>query len=459
MSAPELVAGYVVAGKYAIRSLLLQGGATSSHRALAPKNREVVVKLYDPAILSFPDVLKALAQHQSIGAKLAGQQIVPIAESGTDPNSGAPFTVSDFQSSPSLAQLIDRGPLSASGMLALVGNLARATDLLHSSGIGGLSLHPGNVFVRPDAQYEVRVADFGATLVRSALPASEKAGRWMPWLAPEQIKGQTSSALAADIFSLALIAFFAVTGKPYWRSSQGKAIDTAALRREILGERMPASVRASEFSITFNPAVDAVFARALSFRATDRYSTAREFAAGLEAVISGRSVADMDAARPQPGNVGPATAKADRPAAQRAPSSGDLTQRLAVPPPRKMPQRATMLGMGNEAREAATTAGPRPPLSTMLGIGETVAEAPAAAPAKTSAPAVTDGARRAHGTGERRRLRENRRTRDRRRHRRNQPRPQRRQHRRNRPHPQRLPQQPCSPHPSRRSHRQRRAHL
>src|SRR6185503_3409399 len=170
MSAPELVTGYVIAGKYAIRSLLLHGGAMSSYRAGASKNREVVVKLYDPAVLAFPDVLKTLAQHQSIGTKLAPQQIVPIAESGTDPNSGAPFTVTDFQSGPSLAQLIDRGPLSASGMLALLRNLARATDLLHSSGIGGLSLHPGNVFVRPEAQYEVRIADFGATLVRSALP-------------------------------------------------------------------------------------------------------------------------------------------------------------------------------------------------------------------------------------------------------------------------------------------------
>ncbi len=361
MTAPELVTGYVVAGKYAIRSLLLHGGATASYRALAPQNRDVVVKLYDSAILSHPDVMKALAQHKSIGAKLPIKQIIPIAESGTDPNSGAPFTVSDFETSPSLAQLIDRGPLAVSDLMVLVRNLARATDLLHANDITTLSLHPTNVFVRPSAQYQVRIADFGASLVRSALPVPEKAGRWMPWLAPEQIKGQVAPTPTVDIFALALLAFFAVTGRSYWRSSQAKMPDTAALRREILGERMPASVRAGEFSITLNPAVDVVFARALAFRPADRYATAAEFVAGLDAAISGAPVAraETDAAlAPAPGAA-----------------------RLAPPPPRKMPLRTTMVGLGSAAaavaKEASSAKPPTPPVQMAVPTAPAVAVAPA----------------------------------------------------------------------------------
>ena len=395
MSAPELISGYVVGGKYVVRSLLLHGGATATYRAVGPKNREVAVKLYDPAILSFPDVLKALALHRSVGAKLSPQQVLPIAESGTDSNSGAPFTVSDFDSGPSLAQLIDAGPLSAADMLALVRNLARATDLLHSSGVTSLSLHPGNVFVRPNAQYETRIADFGATLIRTALPVPEKAGRWMPWLAPEQIKGQAAPPHTADVFAIGLIAFFAVTGKPYWRSSQAKVKDAAALRREILGERMPASVRASEYSITLNSAVDTVFARALAFRPADRYATAGEFAAGLEAAISGRPVTAADA-RPQPTNVAAATAKTGvvEPATPRGSSPDDTgARRMAAPAPRKMAPRATMLGMGSPPPEvpidpAAVVPGARPPLTTMMGIGESGAQFSPPTPAKAFAPAA-----------------------------------------------------------------------
>jgi eukaryotic-like serine/threonine-protein kinase len=394
MSAPELVSGYVVAGKYVIRSLLLNGGAMATYRASGPKNREVAVKFYDPAILSFPAVLKTLAQYRSVGAKLPPQQVIPIADSGTDSNSGAPFTVTDFESAPSLAQLIDHGPLSASATVALIRNLARVTDLLHSNGVTNLALHPGNVFVRSGAQYEVRVADFGGSLIRSALPMTERAARWMPWLAPEQIKGQAPPTEAADIFAVALIAFFAATGRRYWRSSQSKAVDTAALRREILGERMPASVRAAEFSITLNPAIDAVFARALAFRPTDRYATSGGFAAGLEAALLGRSVADATASRPQTTNVATATGPADDagPAAQRASSTNETAggaPRMAAPAPRKMPQRATMLGMGSPpADEPPLQPGPRPPLNTILGMGERAAEPPPAAPARAIAPAA-----------------------------------------------------------------------
>jgi hypothetical protein len=168
-----------------------------------------------------------------------------------------------------------------------------------------------------------------------------------------------------------------------------------ALRREILAERMPVSVRAGEFSVTLNPAVDAVFARALAFRPADRYATAQEFAAGLDVALSGR-VEQADAGRPPNDDVASSTVKmgAGDPVADRAPSPGDAAAaRRMAPPPRKMPGRTTMLGMGNMGADApigsqAAAAAPRPPLSTMVGIGESPAEMPAAAPAKPAAPAT-----------------------------------------------------------------------
>jgi serine/threonine protein kinase len=376
MSAPELLAGSVVAGKYTIRSLLLHGEATATYRAVAAKNRDVALKIYDPAILKFPDVLKAIALHQSVSAKLTSREIIRISDSGTEANWGAPFTVTDFEPGPTLLQLLDRGPLSVSDASAMIRNLARATDLLHSNGVESLSLHPTNVFVSPGTPYETRVADFGASLVRRVLPVTEKAGRWMPWLAPEQIKGQVAPGPAADIFALGLLAFFAVTGKLYWRASQVKAPDLAALRREILAERMPASVRASEYSINLNPAVDAVFARALGFRPADRYATAREFAVALDAALTGRSIAEADAAE-----------------APAVPADDASARRNAPPPPRKMPMRSTMLGMGSPPPDTSAARPPaRPPMGTMLGIGEPTETKAAPSPKIAPPAASTKGA-------------------------------------------------------------------
>jgi serine/threonine protein kinase len=388
MSAPELVAGYVVAGKYAIRSLLRHGGAMASYRASGPKNRDVVLKICDPALSSQPAVLQTIAQYQSICAKLPPQLVISIFDSGTDPNSGAPYFVSEFESRPTLAQCVERDPLSVADMASLIRNLARATDSLHASGIAGLTLHPSNVFVTPGTQ-EVRVADFAAGLVRHALALPpEKAARYLPWLAPEQIKAQAPPARSSDVFALGLLAFFAITGKSYWRSVQTKSSDPAALRREILGERMPASVRASEYAVTLNPAVDAVFGRALGFRAADRFGTAGEFAAGLSAAMLGDAADDTEATARFSGSE----LLASIPVAADSGLDAANNLRRKAPPPRKMPDRGTMLGMGAPAAQAATGAlaqapAARPPLGTMMGIGERgAADAPPPAAPIASAP-------------------------------------------------------------------------
>lgn len=375
MNAPELVAGYVVAGKYAIRSLLRHGGAMASYRASGPKNREVVLKICDPALSSQPAVLQTIAQYQSICAKLPPQLVLSIFDSGTDPNSGAPFFVSEFESRPTLAQLVERAPLAPQDMANLIRNVARAMDSLHASGIAGLTLHPSNVFVTAGT-YEVRIADFAAGLVRQALAVpAEKAARYLPWMAPEQIKAQTPPARASDVFALGLVAFFAVTGKSYWRSVQTKASDVAALRREILGERMPASVRASEYAVTLSPAVDAVFGRALAFRAADRFGTAGEFAASLAAAMFGESAdSDME----ETARFSGSELLASIPVAPDSDLDAAGNPRRKAPPPRKMPERATMLGIGVSAAQVAAGAAAqapaaRPPLGTMMGIGERAA--------------------------------------------------------------------------------------
>jgi serine/threonine protein kinase len=394
MNAPELVAGYVVAGKYAIRSLLRHGGAMASYRASGPKNREVVLKICDPALSSQPAVLQTIAQYQSICAKLPPQLVLSIFDSGTDPNSGAPFFVSEFESRPTLAQLIERGPLSPQDMANLIRNVARAMDSLHASGIAGLTLHPSNVFVTPGTQ-EVRIADFAAGLVRQALAVpAEKAVRQMPWLAPEQIKAQAPPARASDVFALGLLGFFAVTGKSYWRSVQAKSADVAALRREVLGERMPASVRASEYAVSLNPAVDAVFGRALAFRAADRFGTAGEFAASLSAAMFGESGdSDME----ETARFSGSELLASIPVAADSGLDAAGNQRRKVPPPRKMPDRGTMLGMGAPAAQAAAGAAAqapaaRPPLGTMMGIGERAA--PEALPPTANASGASTDARK-----------------------------------------------------------------
>jgi serine/threonine protein kinase len=424
MTAPELVSGHIVAGKYAVERLLLQGGATATYHAITAPRREVALKMYDPALESFPHVLAALAKYQSVGARVPDALILPIVDSGTDAATGARYTVADFNPMPPLAQLVELCPVAVAEMPVLLRQLARAVDALHANDMAHLSLHPHNVFVGPGPKYEVRIGDFGASLVRGALRPIDPSGRWFPWLAPEQMTDPGAGGKAADIFSVALLAFFAVTGKSYWKSCLSPR-NAEAWARELVGVRVPVSERCKELSVSLGPELDSVFARALAVDPARRFKTAREFSTAVDAALAAPKNVAPAARRektvPRAASTGP---RAPSPSQPRAPSPSqpqapplhgssdddDNVPTVANIPIKFLASRATMMGIGGDpiaqaiadaaAKAPSPTAPPvaaaappvapvAPPAATALATAATVAvEQPPAEPTK-SAPADT----------------------------------------------------------------------
>lgn len=276
MTAPRLAPGQVVAGKYSIRALLGYGGATATYTAVLPPGRDVVVKLFSPQLSQRPDVLGALQQVAAITNTMP-ESTAPILESGFDPQTGAPFMVIDLSPLPSLAQEVERGPFPPADVVLLLRGIARAVDAAHAQRLVHGALKPQNVFVGPAPDRAVRVVDFGVAVARAALPTNEGYAIAAPWMAPEQMQGTPGSA-PADVFSAALVAFYAATGHSYWRSCQGASPDLAAWQQEIAGPRVAPSARARELGATINPAFDGALVRALSLNPGERFATIGELA-------------------------------------------------------------------------------------------------------------------------------------------------------------------------------------
>jgi serine/threonine protein kinase len=333
MSAPELAPGQIIAGKYGIQSLLRHGGAMVTYHAMTAPNRQVALKLYDPALKSHPEVMKMLGRYQMTTAALASRSIAPLAEIGEDPSTGVPYTVTDFESHPTLAELVSLCPLSISEMVAMMNNLGRAMDLVHHHGIVHLAIHPDNVFVGPAPAYEVKVLDFGAGAVRRALRSREKWEQKVPWLAPEQSNDEAPLGAEADVFAAALVAFFAVSGRSYWQSCPKGAVDVAAWQREIVGPRAAASQRAQESSLELLPAFDAVFARALLASPNERFRTVGELAAALAMAQDGGAFAHSTFAAPFALDVPPPPAQMEAVLSAFEGSSSTPPQRKVDAPP------------------------------------------------------------------------------------------------------------------------------
>jgi hypothetical protein len=104
----------------------------------------------------------------------------------------------------------------------------------------------------------------------------------LTWLAPEQIDSGAPADVRADVFTVALLAFFAMTGKPYWSAP---TTDEEKLVDDIRGPRVKPSLRARAVGTTLPAKLDDVFLKALG-PPDQRYESPRAFADALEATLA-----------------------------------------------------------------------------------------------------------------------------------------------------------------------------
>jgi len=265
MTAPRFPPGTILAGRYTIQAQLAYRPWVATYSAIAAPNRELVVKVIDPALATRPEACGVLRQMSAAASALGERCVFPLIDSGRDAGNGCDYLVTALSHHPSLAQLVELCPLEAMEVATLVQNIARALDTAHAAGVLHLSLKPSNVFVGPAPDYAVRLSDFGATGFRCA---AEREERWAidgPWMAPEQRETEGGSPLspATDLFALAQITSFALTGR-------------------ASGAELPGSV-------------EAVLARALAVAPADRFPSAMAFA---EAFAKSVGVAWLERAAP-----------------------------------------------------------------------------------------------------------------------------------------------------------------
>ncbi len=278
MTAPRLGPGGVVAGKYTVHAVLGDSGSVITYHAVNQQGQEVALKLYDPAVAGHAPVMKALEQAYAATNALPPSSAAPIVDAGYDQMTVAPYSVTEIIRLPSLGATQRR--FSAEEVVALLKGMARSLDLAHLRQVVHGALKPTNVFVGPSSN-PVIVTDFAANLPKAAIPTAEGYALSAPWIAPEQAQsGQVTPA--ADVFSAALVAFYALTGRTYWRSCQGPTLDLAGWQQELTGPRSPPSSRAAEMGVPLSPTLDIPIFKALSADPNERYRSVGEFAGILE---------------------------------------------------------------------------------------------------------------------------------------------------------------------------------
>jgi tRNA A-37 threonylcarbamoyl transferase component Bud32 len=191
-------------------------------------------------------------------AALDHPNLVTVEDVGTA--EGVPYLVMGYAGEDTLARRLKRGPLEVPAAIALFTQICRGVLALHDRNLVHFDLKPANVFIKGD---QVRVGDYGLAKLVADGRQTLSFGRGTPlYVAPEVLSGRADQR--ADIYSLGVILFECLAGKPPFSPDSGLG---AILRRDEAPIRFPAE---------FPAALAAVVERCLAREPAQRYASVAE---------------------------------------------------------------------------------------------------------------------------------------------------------------------------------------
>ena len=180
-----------------------------------------------------------------------------------------------------LAARIARGPLGVDETLTVAIDMAGALDRAHRQGIVHRDLKPSNVMLTPSG---AKLLDFGLAKVPGKAATSHELSApgvvtgTLQYMAPEQLEGADADA-RSDLFALGVIMHEMVTGKKVF---EGKS---RVLLMSAIATQNPAPLAAVDPSTP--PELEHVVATCLAKDPADRWQSARDVLAELQAIAEG----------------------------------------------------------------------------------------------------------------------------------------------------------------------------
>jgi serine/threonine-protein kinase len=245
-------------GQYVLGEKLGEGGMGVVYRAThALLRRETALKLLPPDRVD-PGTIRRFEREVVETARLRHPSTVAIYDYGRTPD-GVFYYAMEYLDGLTVGELVEReGPLPPGRVVCLLAQVCASLEEAHSMGLVHRDIKPANVMVigRPAAWDLVKVLDFG--LVKSAAPLDGGASltgvdqvTGTPlYMAPETIAQPDAAGPRSDLYAVAAVGYYLLTGHHVFEGASAIEIYAAHLHtaplplHERLGWDLPEDLEA-----------------------------------------------------------------------------------------------------------------------------------------------------------------------------------------------------------------------
>jgi serine/threonine protein kinase len=278
-------------GKYEVQKLLGKGATGTVYLAKDTfTGKEVALKTIEPEVFRDPEFgtvyRSQFLQEASLAGKLRHPHIVSILDAVVGEDSG--HIAMELVLGGDLSKHVTPGALlPVPDVLQIAFKCCGALDYAAKEGIVHRDIKPANIMVAQGT--EVKIADFGAAVLRRSQVVQTAAMGSPYYMSPEQIEGKVLN-FHSDMYSLGVVMYELLTGRRPFLAENLEALMQKIIK---LDPQPPSEVRAD-----LPKGLDAVVLRAMKKAPDQRYASWGEFALELskagQAVLPPGSISDSE---------------------------------------------------------------------------------------------------------------------------------------------------------------------
>lgn len=276
----DTLVGRTIAGRYAVRGLLGEGGMGRVYAAEQESlGRMVALKVVHPHLLSDESVVQRFYTEAKAASRLNHPNSVSVIEFGRTPDKLL-YLAMEFVEGLPLDEAFADGealrPVHACdiciGVLGALGE-AHALNVIHRD------IKPGNIILKRlrGGNELVKVCDFGLARIVDSDTSTTSAGLVCgtpDYMSPEQGSGGTVDA-RSDLYALGVVLFEMLTGQVPYSGASAIGVIMGHIHEPVVDPRALASIPDDMAEVAV---------RAMSKKPSDRFQTAAEFSSALSEV-------------------------------------------------------------------------------------------------------------------------------------------------------------------------------